>query len=70
MSPEMLKLYLSLEPEDRQEVDAKIHALVSADEIQFLSMVNDADVRPQLLSQLERLDLLPSFLAAEGGADA
>lgn len=30
MSPEILELYLSLEPEDRQRVNAKIHELVSA----------------------------------------
>lgn len=29
MSPEVLELYLSLEPEDRQRVNAKIHELVS-----------------------------------------
>lgn len=31
MSPEMLRLYLSLEPEDRKKVDAKIQELVSAE---------------------------------------
>lgn len=30
MSGEVLQLYLSLEPEDRERVDAKIHALALA----------------------------------------
>lgn len=69
MSGEVLQLYLSLEPENRQKVDAVIQELVSAEEARFLGMANSPDSRAKLLPRLNRLGLLPGFLAAEGGRE-